>query len=189
MLWDAVQWSLASQIADLFKLSETGGALLTDTASPESFFAELRKAGALDDALAFMGLALPRRMAIAWGRECVLKTGREVRLRPADTVALSAVAAWLEDPSDERRWVAYEAANNAELESPEALLALAVFLSGGSISPPGTPQPVPAAPELTGKLVGGAVTLAAVRVQPQLIADTKAAFLDRGERYAIGSSA
>ena len=188
MLWDAVSWSFADQIASLFELSEPSAARLTGDLAPEAFFATLRQAGAIDDALPFMALALPRRAAVAWGRDCLAHTARQAKLRQADIVAFSAVASWLDDPSDERRWIAHEAANNAQLQSAEALLAMAIFVSGGSISPPGTPTPVPAAPEITGRLVAGAVLLAAVRVPPQLIADTKSVFLDRGVEYATGAA-
>lgn len=186
MLWDAVTWSLADQVAALFDLGEQGAGLLTGDLLPEEFYAKLRAAGALDDAVNFLAVALPRRAAIAWGRDCVAHTAREARLKQPAILALSSVAAWLDDPSDERRWVAFQAAGNADNSGPEALLAMAVFLSGGSIAQPGTPQPVPAPPELTGKLAGGAVLLSAVRSPPQLIADTKAQFLDRGVKYATG---
>ena len=188
MEWDAVTWSLAEQVAELVALSEKGQALLTAGLGPSEFFDKLRAAGALDDAAGFLAVALPRRLAISWARDCVAHTAREAKLKQPALLALSAVGAWLDDPSEERRWTAHDAANNAGMDGPEALLAMAVFLSGGSISPPGTPQPVPAPPELTGKLAGGAVLLAAVRVQPQLIADTKLAFLDRGVKYAIGDA-
>ena len=188
MEWDAVSWSFADQIASLFELSEPSAALLAGDTPPDAFFATLRKAGALDDAVNFLALALPRRAAIAWARDCIAHTSRQAKLRRTDIVASSAVGAWLDDPSDERRWVAREAAEAAGFSSPEALLAMAIFVSGGSISQPGTPHPVPAAPELTGKLAGGAVLLASVRVPPQLIADTKSVFLDRGVEYATGAA-
>lgn len=184
MMWDAVQWSLAGQVADFVKLSERGAAALIEDEPPEAYFARLRAEGALDDALAFLAAALPRRVAVAWGRDCLGRTARAVRLRPADTAASSAVAAWLDDPVDERRRVAFEAAGAAEYASAEALLALAVFLSGGSLAAPGCPQQVPSAPELCGRMVAAAVALAAVRVQPALIADTKSAFLERGNQLA-----
>ncbi|BCW90484.1 hypothetical protein sos41_36540 [Alphaproteobacteria bacterium SO-S41] len=188
MLWDAVSWSFADQIASLFELSEPSAALLAGDTTPEAFFATLRKTGALNDAVSFLALALPRRAAIAWGRDCIAHTVRQAKLSREDIVASAAVSAWLDDPSDERRWTAHDAAGAAGFASPEALLAMAVFVSGGSISPPGTPTPVPAAPELTGRLAGGAVLLAAVRVPPQLIADAKSAFLDRGVEYATGAA-
>ncbi|MFO1235957.1 MAG: hypothetical protein U1F24_02820 [Alphaproteobacteria bacterium] len=187
MMWDAVQWSLAGQVADFVKLSERGAAALIEDEAPEVFFDRLRAEGAQDDALAFLAAALPRRAAIAWGRDCVGRTARSARLRPADMAAYSAVGAWLEDPSDDRRRVAFEAAGNAEYATPEALLALAVFLSGGSIAAAECPQPAPVAPDICGRIVGAAVTLAAVRVPPALIADTKSAFLDRGRAFATGA--
>ena len=188
MMWDAVSWSFADQVANLFKLSEPRAGMLTADMPPEKFFAMLRQKGAMDDALSFLALALPRRAAIAWGRDCLAHTARQARLGRDDMHAATAVAAWLDDPNDDRRWTARGAADNIETPSAEGMLAMAVFVSGGSISQPGSPVPVPAPPELTGRLVAGAVQIAAVRVPPQLIADTKGAFLDRGAEYATGAA-
>lgn len=187
-MWDAVKFTQAGQVARLFDLSDEARALLDDRDTPEGFFNLLKDAGAQDDAMAFLSFALPRRQAIAWGRDCVNKTGRSVTLTLADTAATSAVAAWLDDPSEERRWTAHAAAMDAGLTTAEAMLAFSVYVSGGSLAPPNCPQPVQPAPDLAGRIVFGAVLIAAVRVVPQLIADTKAGFLDRGVAYARGTA-
>jgi hypothetical protein len=186
-MWDAVKWTRAGQIARLFKLSEPAAELLVDEDPPEAYFARLRGADALDDAMAFLAFALPRRLAIAWCRDCVGSTAGAMQLSPEDAAAFSAANAWLEDPSDERRWTAHEAARAAEFRSAEAVLALAVYASGGSMAPPGSAEP-PALPppDLAARLVSGAVIMAACRVPFERMRGTKAAFLDNGAIYAAG---
>lgn len=185
-MWDAVKWTRAGQIGRLFKLSEPGAALLIDEDPPEAFFARLREAQALDDAMAFLAFALPRRLAIAWGRDCVAQTAGDAGIGPADAAAFSAANAWLEDATDERRWTAHEAARAAEFRSAEAVLAMAVYASGGSVTPPGSEDAVAPPPDLAARLVSGAVVMAACRVPFEKMKDTKSAFLDNGAAYASG---
>jgi hypothetical protein len=123
-MWNAVRWTEAGQVAQLFEMSGKADALLVAEEPPERFFAALTAAKLYDDALMFVALALPRRPAIAWGRACVGRTAEFAPLRPRDTAAFSAAAAWLEDSNDERRFTAFEAARQAEFRSAEAMLAL-----------------------------------------------------------------
>ena len=185
-MWNVVKWTLAGQITPFFKLSEAAAPLLDGEEPPEQFFSALRNAGALDDAMQFLCYALPRRVAIAWGRVCVGRTGGAVQLSPADMAAYSSVGAWLGDPTDERRYVAFDAAKAAEMRSAEALLAVAVYASGGSLAAPHSPQPCPPPPEMAGQMVAGALAMAATRVEASRIAATKSAFLDRGALFASG---
>ncbi len=187
-MWTVVKWTLAGQITPFFKLSEDAAPLLDGDEPPKHFFDTLRDAGALDDAMQFLCYALPRRIAIAWGRDCVGRTASAVKLRPVDIAAYSAAGAWLDDPSDERRWVAYDAAQAAEFGSAEALLATAVYTSGGSLALPHSPQPCPPPPEMAGMMVAGALAIAATRVEAGDIAATKAMFLDHGDLFAAGQS-
>ncbi len=187
-MWSIVKWTLAGQITPFFKLSDAAAPLLDGEEPPERFFGVLRDAGALDDAMQFLCYALPRRTVIAWGRDCVGRTAGAARLSPTDMAAYSAVGAWLDDPSDERRWVAFDAAKAAEFRSAEALLAAAVYTSGGSLALPHCPQPCPPPPEMAGQMVAGALAIAATRVEATLIAETKTQFLDRGALFAAGQA-
>jgi hypothetical protein len=187
-MWNVVKWTLAGQITPFFKLSDAGAPLLDGEEPPEQFFSTLRDAGAYDDALQFLSYALPRRVAIAWGRDCVGRTASAVRLTPQDIAAYSAVGAWLSEPSDEQRYVAFDAAKAAVFGSAEALLATAVYTSGGSLAAPHCPQPCPPPPEMAGQMVAGALAMAATRVEASKISPTKAEFLDRGSLFAAGQA-
>lgn len=185
-MWDAVRWTLATQLTALFDVSDDGAALLDPSDTPEHYFGLLRDAGALDDALRLLAFALPRRSCIAWGHDCVSRTAGAGKLKPADTAAHSAVGAWLNDPSDERRWVAHDTARTAEFRTPEALLGFAVYVSGGSLSPPQSNIQVPAPADMSARLVSGAVLLASVRTEPTAIGRVKEDFLSRGLPFATG---
>ena len=186
-MWDGINWTLASQITSFFELSAAGSAAGGRDDAPKDFFAALREAGALDDALSFLAFALPRRGAIAWGYRCVGASARHASLLPADMGAYSAVGAWLDDASEERRSVAESAAKQAGYRTPEAMLALSVFVSGGSLAAPASPQQVPAPPELAGQMVNAALVMASTRVGPKFIGKIKSDFLDFGVQYAEGS--
>lgn len=187
-MWNVVKWTLAGQVTPFFKLSDKAAPLLEGEEPPERFFGAMREAGALDDAMQFLCYALPRRVAIAWGRDCVGRTAAAAKLKPADMAAYSAVGAWLDDPADDRRWVAFDAAKAAEFRSAEALLAVAVYASGGSLALPECPQPCPPPPELAGQMVSGALAMAASRVDAPEMAATKNLFLDRGSLFASGQA-
>jgi hypothetical protein len=90
--------------------------------------------------------------------------------------ALKAALLWVQDPSDSRRRAAFDAANRINRPTAERLAALAVFFSGGSITPPDAPQ-VQAPKEMAGRFAAGAVLLASAE-SDRLAALTKA--LDAG---------
>ena len=73
--------------------------------------------------------------------------------------AFKATLLWVQDPSDQRRRAAHDAAKRIGDRTPAQLVALAAFFSGGSLSPPQYPA-VPAPPHATGRLAAGAVLLA-----------------------------
>ena len=94
---------------------------------------------------------------------------------------MAAVAAWIKQPDDARRRAAWDAGAAADGWSPERLLTHAVFLSGGSLAPPGLP-PVQPRDDLSGRMAAAAITAAAHRSD-----DAKAAIeraLDAGEAAA-----
>jgi hypothetical protein len=186
-MWDAVKWTLAIQVVDQMKLEEAAAALLTGDERPDEFFGRLRANGLDDVALEFLALSLPRRLAIAWGRDCLAQTARGARRGSLEVTTISTVNAWMENPSDELRWTAYDAAIEGEYGTPEALLAYAVFASGGSMAAPDCPQQVQPPPDLTGRMVSGALALAAVRAPRGQAGVAKASFLDAGARYASGN--
>jgi hypothetical protein len=177
--WTQVRWTEARQVAQLMELEEEH--LPDEGVAPLAHYAATREAGDRAGAVAFLGHALPRFEAIAWACRILEDEARDLKLRVLDRQALDYSLRWLGDPSDERRRAAMEAADEAGARSPEKLLAMAVFFSGGSIAPPDLPPVLPQ-PETAGRLASAAIQLAAHRT------DHAAAVLDRaldlGEKVA-----
>jgi hypothetical protein len=156
-MWARVRWTEARQVAGLLEWPEES---LGDAsaARPEVFFERLRAEGRLQEAAQFLGQALSRYEAVAWAAISVKN------LCPAEAKAqpLESALAWVKDPIEDNRRAAFTAANAAPTTNPARLAALAVFFSGGSMSPDGQ-APVPAPRESAGKLAAGAVLAAAVQ--------------------------
>jgi uncharacterized protein DUF6931 len=124
---------------------------------------------------------LPMRAAIRWVSECLGGAGGS----PAATAnPIAAVSAWLADPSDEKRRAAFSAGDRAGFATPEGSLALAVFLSEGSLAPPDTPAVAPP-PGAAQKALLGALQLAAVRTDPQSAPRKWKFFADAGRRVLL----
>lgn len=179
MGWNQVRWTEAHQVASLMGVDEAE--LPAPGTAPEHHFRDLRADGDLTGAVMFLGHALPRLEALAWAARVVEEEAVGRELKNADRQALDHALRWLGDPSDHSRRAAMDAADAAGDRSPERLLALGVFFSGGSISGPDLP-PVPPEPHIAGRLAAGAVAMAAIR------AATRDAVLDRaldlGQRIA-----
>jgi hypothetical protein len=131
----------------------------------------LARAGRVREAIAALAQLLPRHDAIAWGLESIRRIGP-----PA---ALKSVEDWLAEPTEERRRAAMQAAGTAGYATAGGCLALAVFLSGGSVAPVGAPVEPQPAPNLCGKMVACAMALAAA-ADPQHASGHLRSFQDRG---------
>jgi hypothetical protein len=177
--WTRVKWTEAAQVTSL--LDPKADPAEGGRAPPERHFADLRKAARLDDAVFFLGLALPRYETVGWAARAVRDMGDGLPRPRADTDALKAALLWVQDPTEPRRRAAFDAAQLADESGPERLTAMAAFMSGGSLTPDDCP-PVPAPKDVAGRMAAGAVLLAASRS-----ADRKAAInqaLDAGDLIA-----
>lgn len=174
--WNQVRWTEARQIVALMGHD----ALPDEGISPHDHYAGVRAAGRHDEAVGFLGHALPRFEAIAWASR-ILEEAAGSHVPSPDRQALDYALRWLGDPSDDRRRAAMEAADEAAFGAPERLLAMAVFLSGGSISQPDLPPVLPP-PESAGRCAAGAILLAAHRSGDAASMLDRA--LDLGEKVA-----
>ena len=177
--WTRVKWSEAAQVIEQLDWADDPG----DAARgpPERYFEGLRQARRLEDAVFFLGMALPRHETVAWAARSVrdISEGHE---RPrADSDALKAALLWVQDPSEPRRRAAFDAAQLADTGSSERLTAMAVFFSGGSLTPENV-QPLPAANDVAGRIAAGAILVAA-GLRPDRIAAINRA-LDEGDAIA-----
>jgi len=157
------------------------------TGAPDAASALMRivQAGMMADAARFIAHALPKREAVWWACMCARATAPEPP--PPDAEALAAAEAWVRKPAEELRRAAMAKAEAAGFRSPEAWAAVGAFWSGGSMAPAGQPV-VPPADHLTGVAVAGAVSLAAVRREPEKAEATLRRFVDGGLDIAAGGS-
>ncbi len=177
MDWKRVKWTEAGQITKLLGWCDEPGL----DRPPAVYFNELREKGQLREASLFLGQALPRLEVVAWAARSVRDLTNGKARSPADQAALKAALLWIQDPVEARRRAAREAADNADAASPERYAAMAVFFSGGSVTPENCP-PSPAPKEAAGRLAAGAVMLAAAATKD--MREALARCLDAGEAIA-----
>jgi hypothetical protein len=178
--WPNVRWTKARQVTRLMGVRDSDAP--DEQMPPEQWCAALRDGGQLDEALSFIGHALPRFEGVAWAAAAVERM--RGRGEAGDDPTMAAIRSWVSDPDDKGRRAIWTAADGADDQSPERLLAYAVFLSGGSISAEDQPAVNPQ-PELSGRLAAAAVITAAYRTAdpPAALAEALAA----GEAAARGN--
>jgi hypothetical protein len=179
--WNQVKWTEAGQVRAILGWPPSD----RDADSPETFFDALRAEGRDEDAVMFLGQALPRFEVVAWAARAVRNLSPPDPPR-ADAEALKTALLWLQDPSDNRRRAAFEASSQIEDVSPQRLCALAVFFSGGSLAPTNV-EPVPTPRDAAGKFAAGAVLTAVARSGDRKMAMTSA--LRLGDAVACGRDA
>lgn len=168
------------------KLRPEGRAVLRPGLTPPQFFADLMKAGAYADARRVLAHALPRRRALWWGCLCAWEAYRPEP--PADVLTvLHAVAGYVREPTEEHRRPLAALGRAVGVATLAGQLALAGFCSDGSLSLPGLPVVAPR-PYVTGRLVGVAVYLAAVRRDPARYRDRLRQYLAVGLEVARGDN-
>ena len=181
---------IVAQIAAEAELEPPAEALRRSTYGPREYLEALIEAELLNDALKFLAYLLPRREGVWWGWLCARKVLGEAPLAD-DLHALEAAERWISEPTDAHRRAALEAANAATLESPAGCVALAAFLSGGSLAPAGMDEVSPPR-YASAKAVYGALVFAAVKDQPEKAPDRAREFLGYGfelvERIALWES-
>lgn len=177
--WTRVKWTEARQIAEA--LGDDADGWPAPEVTPQQQFQALRKDGSADDALYYLGQALPRFEAVAWAAREIERQAKAKPSAPLQRQALDRVLRWVDEPTDDYRRAALEAAERARSDSPEHLLGQAVFMSGGSIAPPDLPAVIPPH-HVCGNLAATAVLVACHRDADPAAAKQRA--LDAGDRVA-----
>ena len=99
--------------------------------------------------------------------------------KPEITAAMTAASAWIDAPDEERRRAAMPAAEKATYGTPAGCIALAVFFSEGSMSPPDCPA-VPVGEWFCARTVAAAVILASLANGPEQIVPSAQRFIRAG---------
>jgi len=152
--------------------------------TPREFLSALTGAGRIAGAIEFLAQLLPKREAVRWACICVRGVLDPAKV-PAEATALEAAQSWVDEPSQDKCFKAWEAAEAAGLETPAGLAAGAAFYSGKTMSPPDLP-PSPPPETLTGQSVGNALLAAATDTEPAKTEATLRGFLKEGIALAEG---
>jgi hypothetical protein len=153
----------AADVCKQAPLSDAARVHLEKKPTVGQFISVLTEHGLSLDACRALAFALPKRETIWWACQCL----RQAKLAgsPLELAALEAAERWVAAPDDERRRSAQAASEAAGVGTPAGCVALATFLSGGSLAPP-TVAEVPPAEHLTAAAITGALAIAAVEKNP-----------------------
>ena len=118
-----------------FRLSKPAVALFRKELLPAEFAAELLERCHFADAIRFVAHALTSRDGVWWACQCA-RQSMDADTAPEEEAAIVAAETWVTELSDETRRAAFTAANTAGIGTAAGSAALAVFYSGGSLTPP-----------------------------------------------------
>lgn len=152
------RWSAARQVG--IELGWRPRRLPSPEIGVADYYEGMRKRGEVEAAVTFLAAALPRHEGIAWAARVLERAGTD--LDEPERVALERALAWAQAPGEAARRAAQVAGEAADEDAPERMLALAVFLSGGSISLPGLPLVDPPV-GVSARLAAAAIVMAAHR--------------------------
>ena len=171
-----------SVVCDAAELEDDVMARLGEAEDLPAFVHGLVGDGLHDQAIAFLAQALPPRQAVGWAWVCA----REVTGEDAPTeveACLEATRAWIQDPTDDLRRAAFDAADPAGMDTPAGSAGLAAFFSGDSLAPADS-DPAPPPEELAGRTVAGSVHISAASGEPEDVMARYEDFLRRGLEFA-----
>ncbi|MGE3803849.1 MAG: hypothetical protein AB7K24_04140 [Gemmataceae bacterium] len=173
----------AADICRHFELSEDARELLEPEDEADYYLSVLVENELFTDAIRFAAYRLSKRESIWWGCLCAWEVCRP-KPKEVEAAALRACTVWVKEPGEQHRRAAQAIAEPA-LGTPAGNLALAVFLSGGSIAPDNCP-PVASPPAVTGRLVSEAILLASRLVPHEKSAAQQKRFLGIAAEIVAG---
>lgn len=157
--------------------------LLKPEKSLQMIHDEWLAADEIPSTLRLIACVLPARESVWWAwvsARYAVQTGSDKPATAATHHALATIEQWIVRPDDEARLRAWNAGNEAGLETPVGMVAAAVFLNGTSIAPAGAP-PIPPPPGVAMPLVAGAILSAAASIsKADQISPTMRAFAAQG---------
>lgn len=174
----------AAQFAVHVQTSAASRALVRVDQTPGELFDHWLAAEFHQEAIQLLPHLLPKRRAVWWGCLCAWDA-YQGEASPICVDALQGALRWVVTPSEVHRVAARPLGEAADLSTPAGCLALAAGFSDGSMLAPELPS-VPVPPELTARLVGAAVLLAAAEREPMRFREHYRRFLDLGRQVADG---
>jgi len=160
-------------------LTEESVRLMTEGMSVPQFLDTLIAQQRWTDAVQVLARMIPARESVWWACQCVAHSvGRDTR--PQETLALHAAETWVGEMTEESRYAAYEAAQEARLGTPANCVAMAAFVSGPSLAPRDS-DPIPPTPGFGAQLVAATVLAAGVAAGGDQFPDRLRYFLEQGK--------
>jgi hypothetical protein len=161
------------EIADAANLSPGGYSLLREDSTDSTFLDSLDRDGLHEDGIRFLSTKLPIADGVKWALQCARELQPAAK-RDAQRETLEAAEKWVQAPSDTTRWDAKNTSDRLKAEPPASIIAMAVYLSGGSVAPPGSP-PADPPPLLAQKMV-------LISIQVSLFSDDVQHLKERNQR-------
>jgi hypothetical protein len=153
------------------ELSETAGVsdaariLVQEDSTPSSYLETLEKQELYQDAIRFLAYKLPVDAGVKWASACI-KELRSPESQAQKDEELDAADQWIKTPGDPTRWAAKDAADKSKKNGPCTLLAMAVWMSGGSMTKPPAPD-TPPPPNVSQKMIAGSILVIVVSYEAQ----------------------
>ena len=153
------------EISEAAHLSAGAFALLREDSTPETFVGALEKQELYEDAVNFQAHKLSSSDGVKWALACIREL-ESPEQKAKKSASLEAADRWVLAPGDSTRWAAKEAADKSADTTPADILAIAIFMSGGSIAPRESPEVQPP-PYSAQKLISGSVRVTVLTHEPQ----------------------
>jgi hypothetical protein len=157
------------ELSEIANLSDGARALVQEDSTAPGYLDLLEKQELFQDGIRFLAYRLATDAGVKWASTCVREL-KSPELREQKDEPLEAADHWLKTPGDQTRWAAKEAADKAKTTGPGNLVALAVFLSGGSVAPPEAPATMPPLYSAQ-KMIAGSVLIAVLGHEPEKAAE------------------
>ena len=152
------------EISETASLSGPACALVKEDSTPGGYLDSLEKQELYQDAVTFLAYKLPTDAGIKWASACI-KELRSPESKEQPDEPLDAADKWVKAPDDTTRMAAKDAADKSKNGGPSLLLAMAVYMSGGSLAPAGAPETPP--PKYSAqKFIAGTVQVSVVSHEP-----------------------
>ncbi len=152
------------EISQIAPLSAAARALVKEDSNPSTYLDSLEKQQLYEDGIQFLAYHLAVATAVKWACACV-RDLQAPEKKDQKNETLEVCERWAKAPADPTRWEAKKASDQYNAKGPTKLLAMGVFLSGGSIAGPGAPETRP--PQYAAqKMIAGSVQIAVISYDP-----------------------
>ena len=176
----------AVEVCALFPLATASIRLLDDNPAVAVAMERFFSGGFLPEARRVLAYAMERRQAVWWAYLCTIEAIRHKEISSTQALAMHQVLTWILEPSDVNRKACKRLVRPCGVTSMVGILCMAVWVSGGSVSPHIKRHIEPKA-SVCGRLCGVVVYLASVFFDSGRYRQYTQHFLDMGLEIARGN--